>query len=297
MAFRKKYFDQFLQNNFKLSTKEYIYKNDLENQPPVYDVYITGSDQTWSPKIGFNSALFLDFAKEDSIKAAYAPSVGVTTFTETEKEYLKKSLLKYDYISCRESIGAELLSKIAGKEVEVVLDPTLMVTVEEWRLLSLKVKIPKRPYILCYFLGHRSYYRHFVKQLKRQTGYDVYFIPVSYKDCKKTNNLLFDVGPAEFLGLIDNAAIICTDSFHGMCFSINFSKNFYGFVKHDGALNGGDNSRIYDLLQRFGLTHRLLSNNDLRNEWKIEPIDYVSVNQFLKKERDSSALFIKHILN
>ncbi|WP_106829654.1 polysaccharide pyruvyl transferase family protein [Parabacteroides pacaensis] len=289
------FFEQFIKSYFRLSSNKYLYYTDLLKNPLHYDIYFTGSDQTWSPKIGFNPALFLNFADKQSIKAAYAPSVGVTSFTETEEIYLKEQLSKYDYLSCRETIGANLLSGITGKNVQVVLDPTLMITKEEWRKLTVKPKI-KNPYILCYFLGHRQYYRNFVNKLAIQTGYDTYFIPVSYVDCKKTNSLLFDVGPAEFIGLIDQAAIVCTDSFHGLCFSINLNKEFYAFVKHEGAVDGGDNSRIYDLLNRMDLLLRLKS--DFREtDIRMDPIDYIHVSKLLEKERKISKDFLHKVLN
>lgn len=300
-SYRKKmnrkipFFEQFIKSYFRLSSDKYLYHTDLLKNPPYYDIYFTGSDQTWSPKIGFNPALFLNFADKQSIKAAYAPSVGVTSFTETEEIYLKEQLLKYDYLSCRETIGANLLSRITGKNVQVVLDPTLMITKEEWRKLAVKPKI-KNPYILCYFLGHRQYYRNFVNKLATQTGYDIHFIPVSYVDCKKTNSLIFDAGPTEFIGLIDQAAIVCTDSFHGLCFSINLNKEFYAFVKHEGAVDGGDNSRIYDLLSRMDLLHRLKSDFK-ETDIKIDPIDYPHINKLLEKERERSSYFLKKVLN
>lgn len=292
---RRKFFDDFLSEHFRLSPVKYFYKEELTVNPPCYDIYITGSDQTWSPKIGFNSALFLDFAPREARKAAYAPSVGVTSFTREEEEYLREHLERYDYLSCRETTGARLLADLVKKEVNVVLDPTLMITGDEWRKLAIAPNLT-RPYILCYFLGERQYYREFVQRLKAKTGYDVYFLPVSWVDCKHQNHLLFDAGPAEFIGLIDHAAVVCTDSFHGMCFSINLEKFFYGFVKHKGAVDGGDNSRIYDLLQRTGLTSRLLSDDVLEQEWNVEDIDYEFVNQQLDNERRRSASYLNKVL-
>ena len=294
MGIRKRKFDLFITQKCNLSTNKYLYYSDLENNHPKYDVYVTGSDQTWSPKIGFNPALFLDFADIDAAKVAYAPSVGVTSFNDEEKAYLKEHLEKYSHISCRETIGANLLEEITGREVEIVLDPTLMMKAEEWRRIAVNPKIDE-PYILCYFLGHRKYYRDYVTQLSKQTGYKVYYIPVSYVDCKKSNSLLLDAGPLEFIGLIDNAAIVCTDSFHGIAFCTNLNKTFYAFVKHEGDVKGGDNSRIYDYLKRVELTSRLISVYD-RGVIEHSDIDYKAVNLILDKERFSSLSFLEEII-
>ncbi len=294
---KNKLFDDFFRQHFNISSDTYYYKEELGKKPPIYDVYVTGSDQTWSPKIGFNPALFLDFAPADALKVSYAPSVGVTAFKEEEAKYLKEQLEKYNYISCRETIGTELLKEITGKTVETVLDPTLVLKADDWRQLSKDSKINlNTPYILCYFLGDRQYYRDFVNQLSIQTGYEVYYIPINWKDCKADNNLLLEVGPIEFLHLIDNAKYVCTDSFHGTAFCINFNTEFFTFVKHAGNICGGDNSRIYDLLSRMSLTDRLKEKFSQSEYIDLSVIDFEETNRLLNIERITSINYLKKSL-
>ena len=76
--------------------------------------------------------MFLNFASKDSIKAAYAPSLGVSSLTEEQLDYIGKELQKYDFLSCREALGSEMLEKVTGRSIETVLDPTLMIRSEEW---------------------------------------------------------------------------------------------------------------------------------------------------------------------
>ncbi len=294
---KNRLFDDFFRQHFSISPNTYYYKEELKKNPPKYDVYVTGSDQTWSPKIGFNPALFLDFVPAKSVKASYAPSIGVTSFTAEERAYIKEHLAKYDYLSCRETLGANLLKEVTGKDVEIVLDPTLVLNSDDWRRFAQTPEVEiKRPYILCYFLGDRMYYRDFVKQLSQQTGYDVYYIPVSWVDCKKGNNLIFDIGPAEFLHLIDNAEYVCTDSFHGTAFCINFNTQFFTFVKHAGSISGGDNSRIYDLLSRMNLTDRLKEKYNYGEQIDLSAITFEDVNKLLNAERITSTEYLKKIL-
>lgn len=294
LAERDPLFENFIKTNIPISSKRYLFCEELMEAPPSYDIYVTGSDQTWSPKIGFNEALFLEFAPLNKKRAAYAPSIGVDSFSQQEKAYLKEKLPKYDLISCRESYGATILSNIAGKTVYLVLDPTLMVKAEGWRAIAKPSKI-QRDYILCYFLGDRLYYRRFAKQLSRQLGLPLYYIPVSYQDMNSDNYLIWDAGPSEFLGLVDGASVVCTDSFHGMVFSTNFNKNFYGFVKH-AERNAIDNPRIYDFLSRVGLEERLVLYYD-SGTIDFKEIDYQNTNQLLNKERINSEHFIMQLLN
>lgn len=289
------YFKQFIDTHISLSSQKYIYYNDLVKDPPIYDLYITGSDQTWSPKIGFNPALFLDFVNPLATRAAYAPSLGVNSLSDDEKKYLQDKLTGYRYLSCRETMGANLLAKIVQRNVEIVLDPTLLLKSDDWDSIKKNIEI-SAPYILCYFLGDRQYYRKFVRQLSKQTGLNIYYIPVSYIDFTSKNNLLWNVGPQEFIGLISKAEFICTDSFHGTAFSCNLGKQFYSFIKHEGELSGGDNSRLYDFLNRMNLLARLITNYS-GGEIDIQKIDYHLTNKLLDKEREQSLNFLHKIIN
>ena len=292
---RKLFFDNFAKA-IPHSHNRYEYEDELYLNPPEYDIYITGSDQTWSPKIGLFGVLFLDFVKNRACKAAYAPSIGVSSLQEMESDYISTMLKGYDYISCREKIGANILQGLTSKPVINVLDPTFLINNEKWAAISKRPDgAPEESYILCYFLGDRSYCRKYVNELSKQRGISVYYVPVSYADCKRRNNLLYDVGPKEFLYLINNAEIVCTDSFHGMALSINMNKNFYGFVKHKGEISGGDNSRIYDLLKRFGLENRLVYETESRPEIS-DSIDYAKVNSLIKTELEVSYSFIDGII-
>lgn len=296
MSNRKSYFDKFVAKNVCLSSKKYMYEHEIRENAPKYDIYVTGSDQTFSPKIGFSPALFLSFAFQDSIKAAYAPSLGISSLTEEESNYIGEQLQKYDYLSCRESIGSNILEKITGRKVTTVLDPTLMIQSEEWMRYAVKPNI-KGKYILCYFLGDRDYYRDYVSQLSKQTNLPIYYIPVNWKDFKKSNNLLWEVGPSEFLGLIANAEYVCTDSFHGTIFSVNFHKEVRVFVKHVGSVSGGDNSRLFDVLKRVGMEKQLITEYTKGTAIKESCIDYQSVDNLLNEERVKSFEYVESIVN
>lgn len=69
------------------------------------------------------------------------------------------------------------------------------------------------------------------------------------------DRVIFDAGPAEFLGWLKNASFICTNSFHGMAFSLIYRKDFLS-VAHRST-----NSRSHSLLQQCGLISRQLSDS------------------------------------
>ena len=291
---RQPLFDQFVKDYCRMSRETYRSSDDLKNNPPVYDIYVTGSDQTWSPKVGLRDSLFLGFAPEGSVRASYAPSVGVVSFTDEQRTYFRERLAKYQFVSCREKYGTDLLKDLSPVEVETVLDPTLVVSAEEWRKIASQ-RVVEGDYVFCYFIGDKPYYRRFAKQLSSQLNLPLVYIPVSYLDFSQDNNLLWESGPREFLSLIDNAKVVLTDSFHGTVFSINFNKTFYSFVKHAG-LRSMDNMRIVDILERMNLLDRLKERYD-GGEINYNDIDYAKTNELLATERNKSKAFINRIIH
>lgn len=287
-------FDAFERDYCNTSEITYKFSTELMDNPPMYDTYITGSDQTWSPKIGFNEALFLSFAPNDRVRAAYAPSIGVAYFTEEQRNYVKNHLRSYQFVSCRERYGTEILKDLSPVEVTTVLDPTLLISSDTWNKIATKPSL-KKPYILCYFIGDRPYYRDFAKQLSKQKGIPLVYIPVSYQDLNSENQLLWKTGPREFLGLIGNAEVVLTDSFHGTIFSINFNKTFYSFTKHPG-IDSMDNLRIVDILDRMALKDRLVLEYKKGKHIPYSEINYNKTNELLSQEREVSTAYLKRII-
>lgn len=298
MNLRNDKFDNFKRNYTKVSTTKYHDKADFIKNKPEYDIYVVGSDQTWSPKVsgGYSETpMLLDFIPSSKIKCAYAPSLGVTELSCRETELLRKNLKEYHIISCREAKGAQILSKILDTTIPHVLDPTLLLSPSEWKSIAVRPNIGSNKYILCYFLGDREYYRKFAQQLSEQLGLPLYYIPVSWKDCNESNNLIFEAGPQEFIGLIDNAHTVLTDSFHGVAFCTNLNKDFYCFTKHSGGVSSGDNSRIYDFLNNLGLSDRLILTYE-EDDIDYKPIDFTEVNDKIAEHRQVSMKVVKDIV-
>lgn len=286
-------FDEFFQHSLKVGDKTFNTYDELRSAKLDYDIYLTGSDQTWSPKIGLHPAMFLEFAPPVATKIAYAPSIGVTCLSKSESDKINLYLQRYDAISCRETTGCHVLSAcVKDKEIVNVLDPTFLLTDKDWNNLAIAPEITSS-YILCYFIGDRPYYREMATQLSASLGLPLYFIPVSWRDVGEGNNLLPQTGPREFLGLIRDARLVLTDSFHGTAFAINYRKSFYSFTKIEGGKTASDNSRLYDILSKIGLEDRLY---DAPNRIDFSDVDYSAVDGKLNKYRSESITFLRHAL-
>jgi hypothetical protein len=288
-------FEQFYKTYLHVGKKKYTTTQQLMENPPVYDGYVVGSDQTWNPFVANSpEAFFLPFVENKLKKGSYGPSLAVKSLPdEKEKEYRKK-LSSFSFLSCREQDGAQLLSCITQKEVKCVLDPTLLLSAEEWEKYC-EYEIPKEPYILVYFLGEKSEHRRAVEKIQKLTNWKIISLPAAYLEMENNDYKKVWGGPKEFLSLIRRAALICTDSFHGTMFSINFQRNFFSFCKSNDSEESSENSRLYSALNIFGLSNRIIHNMDNLTAEDIS-IDYKNVIPILEEQRRYSIEYLENML-
>lgn len=261
------------------------------------DVFMTGSDQVWGPMMNgsYDSAYFLQFANHGGRKVAYAASFGKTKFDEETTEAYKSMLAGYDKIAVRESSAVKMLHDWGLKNcIGQVLDPTLLLDKEQWTdLLVTKAdrrKYAERKYILVYQIHNDPKLSDYAKRLATHTGYEL--LRVNPMPHQKMRGGTFICCPdlGEFLALIDNAACIVTDSFHGTCFAINFCKQFIEILP-----NNATGTRNQSVLELTGLGHRILRDFDDYSLFD-EAIDYQTVEDILKKERLRSVQTMKELL-
>ena len=284
-------FEQFYKTYLHVGKKKYTTTQQLMENPPVYDGYVVGSDQTWNPFVANSpEAFFLPFVENKSKKGSYGPSLAVKSLSdEKEKEYRKK-LSNFSFLSCREQDGAQLLSRITQKEVKCVLDPTLLLSAKEWGKYC-EFEIPKEPY----FLGEKSEHRRAVEKIQKLTNWKIISLPAAYLEMENNDYKKVWGGPKEFLSLIRGAALICTDSFHGTMFSINFQRNFFSFCKSSDSEESSENSRLYSALNIFGLSNRIIHNMDNLTAEDIS-IDYKNVIPILEEQRRDSIEYLENML-
>lgn len=249
-------------------SKEYRKISQLYKDAPIYDTYITGSDQMWSPMHPFCiEPYFLTFAPKGKRKISFATSIGVTELTEKEKADYKKWLSEYDAISVREKQGKQLLdSFMNGKEVEVVADPTFLLDIEQWKKLAVAPQI-KESYILLFVLTKSQPMIDFAIKMSKESGKKLVIIKQPLLESSSDYLLDNNIGPREFLGYFDNADLILTDSFHGTVFSMLMgAKNFCAYIQPASKVG----SRITDLLELVDQKSHLLPTDLQRSYKQIE---------------------------
>lgn len=293
LMLRKNLFDRFnaqVELSLRFRCIDELYEN-----PPLYDIYITGSDQVWNP--GNNYAVepyFLTFVKNSSKKIAYAPSFGISILPEEVKNNYRDWISRYDCLSVREEEGKKIIEGLTGKKVEVVLDPTFLLDISYWHSIAIKPEISGK-YIFCFILNKNDELLSYVQKIKAESGYDLVVISQNFSDAKSSNyHFIIDAGPEEFLGLIENAEIVFSDSFHATVFSIMLSKNFFTCIL-PGNRRG---SRITNLLNIFCLSEHLLNQslNQSGAELLKHQINRPELIEKISFERKRSIKFLKNAI-
>lgn len=258
-----------------IAHSEVFQNQNLSQTNQLYDFFICGSDQIWNPAY-LRDSYFLTFVQNDKKKIAYAPSMGKSVFTEDELTYFKNKVPSLDAISVRETDGKHVLEKLIDKKVQVVVDPTLLLSKAIWEQEMKPYQLDKK-YIFCYFLGKNAEHRKSVEKFAATKGLKIATIShaaygIDKVDIHFGDYQLYDVDPSEFIYLINKAEYVFTDSFHATVFSILFQKQFIVFKREQKA--NDMISRIMTLLESVGLQSQYIDAGQLLNGFHFPEIDY-----------------------
>ena len=248
-----------------------------------YDKVFVGSDQVWNPTIAQASdAEFLRFVSSEK-RVAWAASFGINDI-DLHKERIIKGIKGIPYISVREESGKKIIKELCGKNVDVLIDPTLLLDEEEWGAISIK---PENidcecKFILTYFLGRRSERVNNTLNDYKKIGYKIYNL------LDREMSELYSLGPAEFLYLLSHAELVLTDSFHACVFSFIFDKPFIVYSRN--GKYGNMMSRIETLLNTFDLTRKYIDSGLVNDVFEH---DYSIGKRMLVKERKKVHDFLK----
>ena len=245
------------------------------------DIWLAGSDQIWHPD-NCNPAFFLDFTTERR-RVSYAASMGVTEVRKEKQDAFSRLLRNFDEISVREQECVPVVRQYTDHSVNVHIDPTFLVSADEWRQYERAYNI-NEPYILLYMLYWDKSCKDKIKALKKETGLRVFAIANELSSVY-ADEVFYDVGVEEFLWLIDHAEYVVTSSFHGVAFSVIFNKRFAPVI------NPRSPSRIENLLRVLEIPHF-----EIAQLCDAMVFDYQSVNERIKEEKERSIRYLKKVL-
>lgn len=297
-AIRMKAFGTFKEEHFIKLSPVFVGYESLKKGARRYRAVISGSDQLWSPAGLPTNYYNLMFVPTDIRKISYASSFGVKQIPWYQISRTKQFLERIEYISMREKRGGVIVKELTGRSVPTILDPVFMFNQEGWgKLIPLKNEIDE-PYIFAYFLGSNPKHRIAVKKLAEKTGLKIVALRHLDQYVEIDENFgdyaPYDVAPDRFLNLIRGAKYVCTDSFHGSCFSIIYKKQFIVFDRYEEGSKHSKNSRIDTLCQNLGLSERRFDGNICKI---TQPIDYEDVYKKLDTLKEQANKFIDKALN
>jgi len=288
LKFIKKYkrFSNFY--DFSKSNIEEISSKELKDKK--IDYVVIGSDQTWNFNEIINNKLLLGIGYEDIPTISYSASVGLSYIPNEYQALYKKSLSRLKKISVREKTGKDILMNLLDrKDICVNIDPTLLLNSKDWNYVSKKPEnYNGEKYILNYFLGELSNdKKKSIEEFAKKNNCEI----INLLDC---NSPYFTCGPSEFLFLIKNSFLVCTDSFHACVFSFIYDIPFVVFDRYEKNV-GNMGSRIDMLLSQFKLENRRYNSKEITRE-NINH-NYSKSYKILEKEKKESKKYFEVLIS
>lgn len=279
---------RFIKKNIATSKRGYVSEKSMRTHCPVADCFIAGSDQIWRNP---NAGRFLVYAPDNAIKIAYAASFGRTSVPEKTAEEIRPWLNRFDGISVRENTAVEMVNSIIGEKAIQVIDPTLLLNMDEYPYED----VEENNFCYCYFLNLGNKKNVAFNEIKEYAMNEHMKLLIT---SPSNYSLFLDEKPIfptveRWLGLYKKANCIFTNTYHGMLFCIIFRKQFLFFVQKGAG--AAENDRFYSLMSMLHLEDRMVTPEDAGqlSEKMKKTIDYESVYEVIKAERMRTDAFFE----
>lgn len=259
LRLREERFREFLRCNLNLTKRISTYE-ELKDYADAFDAYICGSDQIWSPAL-LNPPYYFDFVVYGKKKIAYSCSFGVSCIPDKKKSIIRSFIKRYDHISVREHNGQKIVKDLLGIDVPTTVDPVFLLSKEDWNMVASE-EVVKPDYVFAYFLTYNKTYIETAIKTAEQLGVKLVMVPATREEYRINAELVQDAGPAEWVSLIKDAKVVLTDSFHGCVFSLIYGKPLLIFKRFSDESKGSQNSRIYTLVEQYGLERSIAGSYD-----------------------------------
>ncbi|HFI0633002.1 TPA: polysaccharide pyruvyl transferase family protein [Streptococcus suis] len=243
-----------------------------------FDLLICGSDQIWNPN-WYDKFYYADYNGIFADRISYAPSMGVNAIPDSIVAEIQHGLKYFKAVSVREEKAAELLAPYLNEKPQVVVDPTLLLTSEEWMDIFPDDGYEDSDYVFAFFLNDEKKHLEATKRFARILGYKLILVPYKGVTYLQNADIRADAGLEDMLNLIRNAKYVITDSFHITVFSIIHRKQFYTFQRFKEDEFTSQNVRVTNLLNIVDLPERLIPYQST----KIDMLDDINYDGHIEK--------------
>jgi hypothetical protein len=272
-------------NNFLFKNFQFIEYKQID----TLDCIIVGSDQVWNPKIsgGFLNPYFGYGIPENVKLLSYAASTELTTMTLNNHHKYLERLEQFNNICVRENLFAEYLASFLQKNIQVCLDPTLLVSHDIWKKIA--TPVIEENYVLVYQARPNKETLIFAERIATQLKSQIIILTSNVSSIDKRYIIKETAKPEDFVGYFMKARCVIALSFHAVAFSLISKVPFYAI-----KLNDGWDMRVKSILKEFNLLSRFVNVND---KVKFTNIAYNLIEEKLNIKRIESEKYIKYILS
>ena len=287
-AIRKNYykFDSFYTNKFYRTNKKYSSSNfnELVKDENILG-FVCGSDTIFCmDEFGFDDGYYANYDCMKGNAVSYAASFGDPTLSDENCKILNDRLQNFKAFGLRENQMVPYVAEHTDVPVQRVIDPTLLLTSEEYDDIAISENLENDKYLLYYSRRYSKVMEEYVQQLAERNGWKIVEISLRATNAEKGHRMFYDAGVEEFLSLVKNAEYIVTNSFHGMIFAVQYRRPFVIFSREQC------NNKIDEILQLFDLSdHKLVTGSEKFEEY----IDYDAVHERIAIARKHSFDFLK----
>jgi hypothetical protein len=283
-------FDKFYHERFNKTEKKYTSANfnDIIEDEKI-NGFVCGSDTIFCPdEFGFDDGYYANYdCMKNGFAAAYAASFGDPHFTDETYQILNARLQNFKAFGLRENLMIPYVSEHTSVPVQKVVDPTLLLTSEDYDRIAEKRIVPEK-YLLLYARRYNPTMTEYAEKLAKEHGWKIIDISLRATNAERGHQMFYEAGVEEFLSLVKHAEYVVTNSFHGMIFSVQYRRPFVVFSREQC------DTKIEELLALFGLSDRMLVNG---TESFRDTINYDTVHQNIDAARQESIRFLKSELD
>lgn len=257
-----------------------------------FDLLICGSDQIWNPN-WYDKFYFADYAEVITNRISYGPSIGVNKIPDSVAIRIQHGLRQFKAVSVREEKAVELLAPYLSEKPQVVVDPTLLLTSEEWMDIFPDYGYKGDDYLFAFFLNDEKKHLEATKKFAKMLNCKLILVPYKGTTYLQKADIRAGAGLEDMLNLIRNSKYVITDSFHITVFSIIHRKQFYTFQRFKEDEFTSQNIRVTNLLRMVDLSERLIPYQSTKIDM-LEDINYDGPVEKLNIEIEKSKEFLKN---
>ena len=268
---------------------QHTFSDERKNVDEKINGFVCGSDTIFCPdEFGFDDGYYANYdCMKNGFAAAYAASFGDPHFTDETYQILNARLQNFKAFGLRENLMIPYVSEHTSVPVQKVVDPTLLLTSEDYDRIAEKRIVPEK-YLLLYARRYNPTMTEDGEKLAKEHGWKIIDISLRATNAERGHQMFYEAGVEEFLSLVKHAEYVVTNSFHGMIFSVQYRRPFVVFSREQC------DTKIEELLALFGLSDRMLVNG---TESFRDTINYDTVHQNIDAARQESIRFLKSELD